>query len=611
MFASDLDDYTARETLSSTGELHAQRNRIDVEILRHAQHFADLHPGTATVSDHELVPGGEQSRVYGGSGCPSVAEFAVAEFGVMIGRSTASAARYMGQALALRHRLPRIWAQVESGHATAWKACNIASACMDLSEEAAGIVDRRVANIVDTLSPLRLHNIVKAALWEADPDGARAIAEEKARERGVWAGRTDDHGTTVLFVKAPTGDVIRFQATLDQIADALAALGDTSPINQRRARAIGIIADPVLTTELLQIAQHLTTQTPTTQPPNPAPDTASDDEPAAQPTRPTAAPSPQPPAAPPATPGSEPATEPDPAPDVTPDLAPDWASPAPVAPARHESEPDTPATRWPWDEVTEADEHTGPGQLHPCPQDTSHGPSDHSEQPDLLEQSGQSGQSVESDPLQHPDARDTSRPTCRPSHTSDSPADRPDLDSAALRELLGKLADLKQDSKRQSSGTMLYLHITDETLLAGEGVARIDGCGPALVTRLEELLGHNHITIRPVIDLKDNPSVDAYEIPQRIRERVKLRHPIEQFPYGTGDSSRAADLDHIEPFRPNGPPGQTSVSNLIPLRRFSHRVKTHGRWKVRRLDEDTLEWTTRYGFKFIVDHQGTRPADRP
>ncbi|NEA35872.1 hypothetical protein, partial [Streptomyces sp. SID13031] len=163
MFASDLADYTARETLSSVGELHVQRNWIDVEILRHGLHFADLHPGTATVSDHELVPGGEQSRVYGGSGCPSVEEFAVAEFGVMIGRSTTSAAKYMGQALALRHRLPRIWAQVLSGHATAWKACNIATACRELSEEAAGIVDRRVADIVDTLSPLRLHNIVKAA----------------------------------------------------------------------------------------------------------------------------------------------------------------------------------------------------------------------------------------------------------------------------------------------------------------------------------------------------------------------------------------------------------------------------------------------------------------
>lgn len=126
-----------------------------------------------------------------------------------------------------------------------------------------------MAAIVNTLSPLRLHNIVKAAVWEADPNAARAQAEQKARERGVWTGRTDGLGTTTLFIKASTGDVIRFQATLNQLADALAALGDTSPINDRRARAIGLIADPALTTDLLKVAHHLTTQH-TSAPPNSA-----------------------------------------------------------------------------------------------------------------------------------------------------------------------------------------------------------------------------------------------------------------------------------------------------------------------------------------------------
>jgi hypothetical protein len=158
---------------------------------------------------------------------------------------------------------------------------------------------------------------------------------------------------------------------------------------------------------------------------------------------------------------------------------------------------------------------------------------------------------------------------------------------------------------------MLYLHLTDQTLFTGEGVARIEGFGPALVTRLEELLGHHNITIKPVIDLRDKLSADSYEIPQRIREHIKLRYPAEQFPYGTGDTSRTIDLDHIEPFNPNGPPQQTNTNNLIPLRRFSHRVKTHGHWQSRRLTDDAIEWTTRHGFKFIVDHQGTHPLDHP
>jgi hypothetical protein len=171
--------------MSSAARLHAMKLEIEVHLLRLALRFADLHPDPAMISGRETVPGGERGLVHGGPGCPGVAEFAPAEFGAVIGRSKGSAAALMGQALALRHRLPLIWAQVESGHATAWKACTIATACLHLSVEAAAIVDRKVAGIVDSIPPLRLANIVKAALWQADPEAAQAAAETNAKERGV------------------------------------------------------------------------------------------------------------------------------------------------------------------------------------------------------------------------------------------------------------------------------------------------------------------------------------------------------------------------------------------------------------------------------------------
>ncbi|WP_328332535.1 hypothetical protein OHA70_14240 [Kribbella sp. NBC_00382] len=593
MFASnDLSDLTARETLSSVGELHVQRNRIDVEILRHALHFADLHPGTATVSDHDLVGGGEQSRVYGGSGCPSVAEFAVAEFGVMIGRTTGSAAKFMGQALALRHRLPRTWAQVESGHATAWKACNVATACNDLSEDAASIVDRRVAPIVDSLSPLRLHNIVKAALWEADPITARARAEEKARERGVWAGRTDEHGTTTLYIKAPTGSVIRIEATINQLANTLAALGDTSGIDERRVRAAEVLADPALAADLLQVARHLTTPTAD----NPTPPTAPapsepDNGSSAVPPAATAQPAPSHPTEPtsPGEPNSS--GEPSPAAEPSPPVA--AATPAAAQPIHDDggsipADTSCRAAMPPLPRATRLDE-----QVDAAADSRLDAPTD-----PRLNTSAESRLKAPVD----------SQVECWP---RDSVAEgNGSLDGAARRELVGKLAAIKKNSMRQPTGTMIYLHLTDEALFAGEGVARVEGFGPVLVTRLEELIGHGDVIVKPVIDLRERLSADSYEIPQRIRERIKLRYPAEQFVYGTGDSSRTVDLDHIEPFRPNGPPGQTNTDNLIPLRRFSHRVKTHGGWQVRRLTDDALEWTTRHGFKFIVDHQGTHLVDR-
>ncbi|MGH7753665.1 MAG: hypothetical protein ACREN5_12685, partial [Gemmatimonadales bacterium] len=258
MFARDVVDLDAAATLAAAAELHALTNQTATDLLRLAQHFADLNPAPATIPGHQTIPGGERGIIHGGPGCPAIAEFAAAEFGAMIGRSAGSAAHYLGQAQALRYRLPRTWAQVLSGHATAWKACQAATACLRLSEKAAALVDQRIAAIIDSVGPIRLANIIRAAFWEADPEAAQAEAEAKAKQRGVWPGQTDEHGTTRLFVMAATGDIIRLDTTITQLANALAAMGDTDPLNTRRARAIGILADPALAHELLTLTHHLT-----------------------------------------------------------------------------------------------------------------------------------------------------------------------------------------------------------------------------------------------------------------------------------------------------------------------------------------------------------------
>jgi hypothetical protein len=112
-----------------------------------------------------------------------------------------------------------------------------------------------------------------------------------------------------------------------------------------------------------------------------------------------------------------------------------------------------------------------------------------------------------------------------------------------------------------------------------------------------------------VIDLNEGVSVDSYEIPHRIRERVKLMDPVDQFPYGSAETTFSTDLDHIEPYDITGPPGQTSTENLAPESRFHHRLKTHSRWRLRRLPGRTREWTSPHGFKWTVDRTGTHRID--
>ena len=262
MFDGDLTGLSTADLLESAAEHRAEANRADARLLVHAQIYADrFHPDVCPVRPgrpgRRGGGGRERAVVLGGEGCPEIAEFAVAEFAVMLGVSPRVAADYLGNALALRHRFPFTWARVLAGDATPWKACRIVAECSKLSEEAARYVDQRVAGLVDSITPYRLDKIVKAAKFHADPDRARAEADEKSRERGVWLGRSDEHGTKSMFIKASSGAVTRHDATLAGIADALKTFGDTRPVQARRADAVGIIADPAFTQELLHQARDI------------------------------------------------------------------------------------------------------------------------------------------------------------------------------------------------------------------------------------------------------------------------------------------------------------------------------------------------------------------
>jgi Domain of unknown function (DUF222) len=250
MFERDVSELGMAELLGSAAEWRALRDHAEARLLEHAQHVADLNnPDTLSAfADDEHGDGrrsGRERAIHAaGAGCPAFAEFAAAEFGAVLKISAGTAQCFIGEALALRHRLPRIWAAVLAGNATPWKARVVARACHHLSEDAAAVVDRRIAGIVDSVTPRRLKKIVDAAVKEADQQAAQTAAEQKARERGVYVAPTDDHGTRSVYILAATGDVLRFDATISDLAQALAELGDTEPLRLRRAKALGILADP-------------------------------------------------------------------------------------------------------------------------------------------------------------------------------------------------------------------------------------------------------------------------------------------------------------------------------------------------------------------------------
>ena len=179
------------------------------------------------------------------------------------------------------------------------------------------------------------------------------------------------------------------------------------------------------------------------------------------------------------------------------------------------------------------------------------------------------------------------------------------------------VAEPRVDARRARPAVVLHVHLSEEALLAhlagsscGAGVARVEQVGPVTLGQVRRFLNRAECDIRvlPVIDPVETPPADSYEIPRRIREAVFLQTPASIFPWGT-NTSRVMDLDHTVPYLPpsrGGPPGQTAMDNLGPLSRTEHRLKTHGRWRLRQPVEGVYLWRSPYGATYLVTNAGTQ-----
>jgi hypothetical protein len=95
--------------------------------------------------------------------------------------SDGSAARLIGDALDLQHRLRLIWAASQAGQVLAYQARGIAKATRHLTAEQAGWVDQKLAPALGALSWGRVQTLLEAAIVEADPVGAEQQAADAAK----------------------------------------------------------------------------------------------------------------------------------------------------------------------------------------------------------------------------------------------------------------------------------------------------------------------------------------------------------------------------------------------------------------------------------------------
>ena len=210
-----------------------------------------LHPVDETTCTATWNPSAsldEEPEPVAGTGTPLVAERAVEELGAALGVSYHSALGLVTDALELRYRLPRLWALVQSGVLQAWKARKVAQETTHLGAEAVAFVDAQAA-IAGGKNRItaNLPGLVHEALIRFEPEKARAREEAAQKRREVrFDYRPDDGvaGSATVYARLDADDAHDLDEAVSETANQLGRLGDDSPLDERRARALGALAHP-------------------------------------------------------------------------------------------------------------------------------------------------------------------------------------------------------------------------------------------------------------------------------------------------------------------------------------------------------------------------------
>jgi hypothetical protein len=248
------DELSPADLLAS---IKASRDLEHAEAARQlilAAAWADLHPPESIHDAASFtVPGCEHEEPIAGEGAPLVAEFCAAELGTTLGISTTAAKKLIGHALELRHRLPRLWAQVHAEQVPAWRARAVADTTIHsspaLTAEAAGFVDSQVAAVAGRIGTAQLDRLVTETIKRydlavADPtqdpeDGYLAVDP-----RHVTVNTDDVHyaGTLRIEAEVDIADALDLDRAVTHHAATQKALGSQLPLDARRAKALGELA---------------------------------------------------------------------------------------------------------------------------------------------------------------------------------------------------------------------------------------------------------------------------------------------------------------------------------------------------------------------------------
>jgi hypothetical protein len=248
-----IEHMTGSELLDHVADLGRTQRRSEVQILLAAVQHAILNDAGTIDPWQAKIPGGERARRFGGAGTPEVAEFAAAELGARLGLSSYAGRELIADGLDLTIRLPQLWQRVQALEVRASYARYVARKTRDLSTEQAAYVDSRVVESADGRIPwTRFETLVEAAIKAADPVAAAEREDADTQRRFANPTRSDEHGMRGFYIRGPFATIARLDATVAFVAEILGHLGDDSPLDDRRVKAVLVLANPTLAVQLLR-----------------------------------------------------------------------------------------------------------------------------------------------------------------------------------------------------------------------------------------------------------------------------------------------------------------------------------------------------------------------
>ena len=224
--------HTARATRDA-------RDRLEVELLLAAVEWVRLHPGDQVDTTIEW---GMRELEIAGDGAPTIDEGAVPEFALAVGMSTDAGRRYLGDAVELAHRLPRIWRRVVAGEVAVWKARRIAQATASLPPEAATAVDNALYFVAKRCSFAELDRQVEKARTAFDPVETERRRREAAEKRRftVELGRMTHDGLVHVEGTLGVADAVALE---EWVRTKAATLDPALSLDVRRSMAMGMVGE--------------------------------------------------------------------------------------------------------------------------------------------------------------------------------------------------------------------------------------------------------------------------------------------------------------------------------------------------------------------------------